>query len=124
MTLAELCHIYLQHTRGYKKSSHTDKSKISNYIVPQLGDTKIEDITRLKIQSYLNGLTNLKNSTKNRHLNLVKAIFSFAVEHCYMDKSPVAGMRTANLVTPGWCHFVAKLRTFYVCSRINMGRQV
>ncbi|EHN8898450.1 site-specific integrase [Enterobacter hormaechei] len=94
MTLAELCHIYLQYTRGYKKSSHTDKSKISNYIVPQLGDTEIEDITRLQIQSYLNGLTNLKNSTKNRHLNLVKAICSFAVEHCYMDKSPVAGMRT------------------------------
>lgn len=94
MTLAELCHIYLQHTRGYKKSSHTDSSKISNYIVPQLGDAKIEDITRLQIQSYLNGLTNLKNSTKNRHLNLVKAIYSFAVEYCYMDKSPVAGMRT------------------------------
>ncbi|EEJ5470567.1 tyrosine-type recombinase/integrase [Salmonella enterica subsp. diarizonae serovar 60:k:z] len=94
MTLAELCHIYLQYTRGYKKSSHTDSSKISNYIVPQLGNTEIEYITRLQIQSYLNGLTNLKNSTKNRHLNLVKAIFSFAVEHCYMDKSPVAGMRT------------------------------
>ncbi|EPC1625783.1 tyrosine-type recombinase/integrase [Yersinia enterocolitica] len=94
MTLAELCHIYLLHTRGYKKSSHTDKSKISNYIVPQLGDIEILDITRLKIQSYINGLTHLKCSTRNRHLNLIKAIYSFAVEFGYMDISPVAGMRT------------------------------
>ncbi|WP_180255278.1 tyrosine-type recombinase/integrase [Enterobacter hormaechei] len=94
MTLAELCHIYLQYTRGYKKSSHTDSSKISNYIVPQLGDTEIEDITRLQIQSYINGLTHLKSSTLNRHINLLKAIFSFGCEYGYIDKSPVAGMRT------------------------------
>lgn len=94
MTLAELCHIYLQYTRGYKKSSHTDSSKIANYIVPQLGDTEIEDITRLQIQSYINGLTHLKSSTLNRHINLLKAIFSFGCEYGYIDKSPVAGMRT------------------------------
>ncbi|MBA7950615.1 site-specific integrase [Citrobacter freundii] len=94
MTLAELCHIYLEsYSRVYKKSSRSDSSKISNYIVPLLGDTEISDITRLQIQSYLNGLTHLKNSTKNRHLNLIKAICSFAVEYFYMDKSPVAGMR-------------------------------
>ncbi|HBE9116689.1 TPA: site-specific integrase [Citrobacter braakii] len=94
MTLAELCHIYLQYTRGYKKSSHTDSSKISNYILPQLGDTEITDVTRLQIQSYINGLTHLKSSTRNRHINLLKAIFSFGCEYGYIDKSPVVGMRT------------------------------
>ena len=93
MTLAELCYLYLEHTKGYKKSRQTDYSKISNYIVPQLGETNLSDISRLQIQRYINDLVNLKASTKNRHLALWKAMFSFAVEYGYIERSPVAGMR-------------------------------
>ncbi|AJJ63721.1 tyrosine-type recombinase/integrase [Yersinia enterocolitica] len=93
MTLAEFVIIYLEYSKVYKKSYRTDCSKISKYIIPVLGGLRLSEISRKHIQDYINGLVNLKFSTRNRHLALLKAIFSYAVDYGYRDVSPAAGMK-------------------------------
>lgn len=62
---------------GVKRSADTDRSKIRNYLLPLLGHFKIHDIDEGVIGRYLNGLSNLKPATRNRHLALLKAIFGY-----------------------------------------------
>ncbi|EJQ9335739.1 site-specific integrase [Salmonella enterica] len=62
---------------GVKRSADTDRSKIRNYLLPLLGHFKVQDIDEGVIGRYLNGLSDLKPATRNRHLALLKAIFGY-----------------------------------------------
>lgn len=94
MTLAELFLRYLEYSRIHKKSFASDQSKIKNYLLPRLGHIKLNMINRRDIADYINGLDGLKLSTRNRHIALLKAIFTWAKEFDYISTSPVAGFKT------------------------------
>lgn len=72
---------------GVKKSANTDRSKIKNYLYPQLGALKVAQITEGDILRYLAGLE-LKPATRNRHLALIKALFTYAVRMNFVSCSP------------------------------------
>lgn len=93
MKLAELLPDYLNYAILYKKSYTSDLSKVKNYILPRLGNAELHEINRRDIASYIHGLDRLKPSTRNRHLALLKAIFSWAVEYDYLEVSPAAGIK-------------------------------
>ena len=93
MKLAELLPDYLNYAILYKKSYTSDLSKVKNYILPRLGNAELHEINRRDIASYIHGLDGLKPSTRNRHLALLKAIFSWAVEYDYLEVSPAAGIK-------------------------------
>lgn len=62
--------------KGIKRSARTDLSKIHKYLLPRLGDKKIADMTEADIVAYLHDL-DLKPATRNRHLALIKAVFTW-----------------------------------------------
>ncbi len=78
---------------GTKRSAHTDRSKINKYIRPRLGDIKVTGMTQADITHYLSGLDNLKPATRNRHLALIKAIFTYAQRLRLMTFSPAQYIR-------------------------------
>ncbi|MEP9270538.1 tyrosine-type recombinase/integrase [Enterobacter hormaechei] len=92
-TITDLCHAYTMYSKEYKKSYRSDCSKFNKYIIPQLGDMKVVEVTRNDLQHYINGLTHLQRATRNRHIAIIKALFTFAREQEYIEKSPAAGMR-------------------------------
>ena len=77
---------------GSKRSAHTDLSKINKYLIPLLGYYKLSEVSESVVNRYLSGLT-LKNSTKNRHLALIKAVFSYARRMRFVKESPVEFIR-------------------------------
>ncbi|MGY5465080.1 tyrosine-type recombinase/integrase [Citrobacter koseri] len=72
---------------GIKKSANTDRSKIKNYFSPQLGALKVADMTEGDVLRYLGGLE-LKPAIRNRHLALIKALFTYAVRMNFVSCSP------------------------------------
>ena len=93
MKLAELLPDYLNYALTYKKSYSSDFSKVNKYILPRLGDIDIHEMKKRDIAAYLQNLDGLQNSTRNRHLALLKAILSWTVDQGYLDSSPAAGMK-------------------------------
>lgn len=77
----------------HKKSYSSDFSKVKKYIIPRLGDIDIHEMKKRDIAAYIQSLDGLKQSTWNRHLALLKAIFSWAVEFDYLEVSPAAGIK-------------------------------
>lgn len=93
MRLSELLPDYMKYAYIYKKSYFSDFSKINKYILPRLGELDIHEMKKRDIAAYLQSLDGLKHSTKNRHLSLLKAVFTWAVEYGYLESSPAAGMK-------------------------------
>lgn len=77
---------------GGKRSADSDRSKIRKYLRPALGDMKVSEMTEADVAHYLAGL-DLKPSTRNRHLALFKAIFSYARRMRFIERSPVEFIR-------------------------------
>lgn len=94
MKLADLFLRYLEYSRIHKKSFASDQSKVNNYFLPKLGHIDLDMISRRDIADYIQGLNGLKLSTRNRHISLLKAIFTWSVEFNYISSSPVAGFKT------------------------------
>lgn len=93
MRLSEFLPDYMKYAYIYKKSYFPDFSKINKYILPRLGELDIHEMKKRDIAAYLQSLDGLKPSTKNRHLSLLKAVFTWAVEYGYLESSPAAGMK-------------------------------
>jgi len=93
MEFKALCHLYLIYADLNKRSSNADRSKIAKYIDPILGEYRVIGVNEKIIHDYLDHLKHchLKDSTRNRHLMLIKAIFNFAIENGFCISSPVTG---------------------------------
>lgn len=77
---------------GAKRSAHTDLSKIKKYLGPQLGNIRLSAMQESDIAHYLAGLP-VRPSTRNRHLALLKAVFSYARRMRYITASPAEFLR-------------------------------
>ena len=84
--------------KGIKRSARTDLSKIHKYLLPRLGDKKIADMTEADIVAYLHDL-DLKPATRNRHLALIKAVFTWAIRMGYTSCSPARYIKALPEVT-------------------------
>lgn len=84
--------------KGIKRSARTDLSKIHKYLLPRLGDKKIADMTEADIVAYLHDL-DLKPATRNRHLALIKAVFTWAIRMGYTSRSPARYIKALPEVT-------------------------
>ncbi|WP_242602588.1 tyrosine-type recombinase/integrase [Vibrio mediterranei] len=65
----------------------------SKRVMTAMGRKRITDVTRRDVEKFLNSLTGLSNSTLNRYHAFVSKLFSMAVEHDIIDKSPVKGIK-------------------------------
>lgn len=65
----------------------------SKRVMTAMGSKRITDVTRRDVEKFLNSLTGLSNSTINRYHAFVSKLFSMAVEHDIIDKSPVKGIK-------------------------------
>ena len=65
----------------------------SKRVMVVLGNKRITDVTRRDVEKFLNSLTGLSNSTLNRYHAFVSKLFSMAVEHDIINKSPVKGIK-------------------------------
>lgn len=83
---------------GVKRSANTDLSKIRKYLRPLLGDKKLAGMTEADILSYLHNL-DLKPATRNRHLALIKAVFTWAIRMGYISRSPALYIKALPEVT-------------------------
>lgn len=95
-----LLKIYVEEVlnKGVKRSARTDLSKIHKYLLPRLGDKKIADMTEADIVAYLYDL-DLKPATRNRHLALIKAVFTWATRRGYTSRSPALYIKALPEVT-------------------------
>ncbi|WP_312228679.1 tyrosine-type recombinase/integrase [Pseudescherichia sp.] len=84
--------------KGVKRSARTDLSKIHKYLLPCLGDKKITNMTEADIVVYLHDL-DLKAATRNRHLALIKAVFTWAIRMGYVSRSPAFYIKALPEVT-------------------------
>ena len=100
MTFNELADEYEKSvlSTGVKRSANTDLSKIRKYLRPLLGDKKLAGMTEADILSYLHNL-DLKPSTRNRHLALIKAVFTWAIRMGYTSRSPALYIKALPEVT-------------------------
>lgn len=83
---------------GAKRSANTDLSKIRKYLRPLLGAKKLAGMTEADILSYLHNL-DLKPATRNRHLALIKAVFTWAIRMGYISRSPALYIKALPEVT-------------------------
>ncbi|WP_225874568.1 tyrosine-type recombinase/integrase [Vibrio atypicus] len=65
----------------------------SKRVMTAMGSKRITDVTRRDVEKFLNSLTGLSNSTLNRYHAFVSKLFSMAVEHDIINKSPVKGIK-------------------------------
>ncbi|WP_407242458.1 tyrosine-type recombinase/integrase [Escherichia coli] len=100
MTFNELVDEYEKSvlSTGVKRSANTDLSKIRKYLRPLLGDKKLAGMTEADILSYLHNL-DLKPATRNRHLALIKAVFTWAIRMGYISRSPALYIKALPEVT-------------------------
>lgn len=100
MTFNELVEQYVKCVlnTGVKRSANTDLSKIRKYLRPLLGDKKLAGMTEADILSYLYAL-DLKPATRNRHLALIKAVFTWAIRMGYTNRSPALYIKALPEVT-------------------------
>ncbi len=97
-TFAEfLSDSYLPHARQHKKSIKDDESKLRCHMLSVFGPRRLNDIGRREIDQYLLSLTSeekgLDDSTRNRHLSLLSAIFRKAVEYEIIPHNPCASIK-------------------------------
>ncbi|MFT1608788.1 tyrosine-type recombinase/integrase, partial [Enterobacter hormaechei] len=100
ITFNELVEQYVKFvlSTGVKRSANTDLSKIRKYLRPLLGDKKLAGMTEADILSYLHNL-DLKPATRNRHLALIKAVFTWAIRMGYISRSPALYIKALPEVT-------------------------
>lgn len=115
VTLFELCEWYMKDGTGNKRP-HTikcDQGAIDNHIKPLIGNIPIKTITRGAMETFLKDVTTgekTKRRLKSKNprgvikvrggtyagakaLDLLGAMFEFAIKHEKMDKNPAHGVR-------------------------------
>lgn len=59
-------------------------------VLQQLGSTAIVDLTRPRLEAYLNDLTHLSYTTHQRHQSILQSLLNFAVQRHYLTANPIA----------------------------------
>lgn len=62
-------------------------------VMAAMGNKRIADVTRRDVEKFLNSLSGLAPATVNRYQAFLSKLFSMAVEHDIIDKSPVKGVK-------------------------------
>ncbi|HHC7268079.1 TPA: tyrosine-type recombinase/integrase [Vibrio parahaemolyticus] len=62
-------------------------------VMAVMGSKRIADVTRRDVEKFLNSLVDLSPATVNRYQAFLSKLFSMAVEHDIIDKSPVKGVK-------------------------------
>lgn len=112
MTIADLCDDYMRHGMTTKKEStiKTDVGRINSHIRPLIGKKKISKVTRMDVERLLSDVAKGKTAkdektergrsivtggkgTATRTVRLLGAIFTYAVNHGYVDTNPCAGVK-------------------------------
>ena len=93
----DFCKLYMEWASSVKKDTDTDKFVIKQ--INKILDIKyLKELNEPKIRQYIafrKKVDKIKDSTNNRHLNVIKSMWTFATEHLEIDvKSP------AKLVKP------------------------
>jgi integrase len=94
-TVSELCDTYLAdmdaHKLNGKKAStkKSDKSRIENHIRPRLGKVRVAAITQIQIETFMNGCS---PGSAKRIMQLLSAIFSFAIQRKLRPDNPCKGI--------------------------------
>lgn len=83
---------------GVKRSADTDHCKIRKYLRPRLGDKRIAEMTEADLLAYLHELA-LKPATRNRHLALIKAVFTYTVRMGFISRSPALYIKALPEIT-------------------------
>ncbi|MEZ8067160.1 tyrosine-type recombinase/integrase [Vibrio sp. FF145] len=65
----------------------------SKRVMSAMGNKRITDVTRRDVEKCLHSLTGLSPATVNRYQAFLSKLFSMAVEHDIIDKSPVKGIK-------------------------------
>jgi integrase len=100
MVFKDLVTRYQTETKAKKTSWSSDESKFRLYLLPKFGNKQLAAITSTTIERYHTQIKEkLSPASANRHLALLKAIFTFAVNRLKVLKvSPAQGI--ANFVEP------------------------
>ncbi|KGY10880.1 hypothetical protein NM22_18485 [Vibrio tubiashii] len=89
----KVVHDYLVHTKPIKKSHKDDESKCRLHILPYFGKKQLNAITTTTLETYHAKIAQkLTPATSNRHLALLKAIFTFAIKKKLITASPAKGI--------------------------------
>ena len=94
---------YLPHARITKRGAHGEMGLLNNHHLPVFGARPLTAITKAEITAFLHAgiAKGLAPGTVNRHLNLMKSIFSRALdwEIDGIEKSPARGIRQLPILT-------------------------
>jgi integrase len=98
MLFKQLVFLYQEETKAKKISWQSDESKFRLYLLPEFANKQIGAISRTNIEYYHEQLKEkLSPSTANRHLALLKAIFTYAVDKLkVLRESPSKGVLNFN----------------------------
>ncbi|MDF4265010.1 site-specific integrase, partial [Vibrio parahaemolyticus] len=84
--------VVLPYSHNHHRDSKTFLSR-SKRVMAAFGKERVTDVTRRDVERFLNSLTDLSNGSINRYHAFLSKLFSMAVEHEIMDKSPVKGVK-------------------------------
>ncbi|MGY0617136.1 tyrosine-type recombinase/integrase [Vibrio sp. FJH11] len=84
--------VALPFSQRYHRDHKTFVSRAKR-VMAVMGNKRIVDVTRRDVEKFLHSLTGLSNSTVNRYQSVLSKIFSIAVEHDIIEKSPVKGVK-------------------------------
>ena len=85
---------YIPHVKIYKRSWMRDEAMINKHMMGLWGNAKLSEITPEDIRAFQGRFVSAghKPATVNRHMALVKYMFSLAEKWEVIDKSPARGM--------------------------------
>lgn len=90
----DLVYSYQLATKSKKRSWTTDDSKFRHHLLPYFGNSQLGSIEKSDIEKYHTKKENaLSPATANRHLALLKAVFTYAVKELgVIQQSPAQGI--------------------------------
>ena len=86
---------YLEHAKKTKKTWKKDQTLLNLRILPKLGRCRLDTITSRQVETLHNDVKHeCSPATANRHLALIKRMFSLAMQWGYMTENPAQKIKT------------------------------
>lgn len=88
-SLAKFSEEYISHIKTTKKTWKNDEAKLKTRILPNWGKMRLDTITTRQIETLHNSIkTERTPATANRHLAMIKRMFSLAIQWGYVESNP------------------------------------